>query len=151
MTTDIHAATQAIREALATFPKGWLTAFHEVREREPGVAEIGIFWEDTDSLAEVVTVDTGNYYDNAAAMPDARFIAACNPEAITAILAALEARDAEIAALSAQSRALRALVHHWKYYGGATNFEQMVEAAEKLLEPEARQIRGDGGKERKGC
>lgn len=58
--------------------------------------------------------------------------------------AALEARDAEIAALSAQSRALRALVHHWKYYGGATNFEQMVESAEKLLEPEARQIRGDG-------
>ena len=109
MTTDIHAATQAIREALATFPKGWLTAFHEVREREPGVAEIGIFWEDTDSLAEVVTVDTGNYYDNAAAMPVARFIAACNPEAITTILAALEARDAEIAALREDAERYRLL------------------------------------------
>lgn len=149
MTTDIHAATQAIREALAAGPTPgpWLLATSNSWRR--------FVAQDMTPVCEPVTQNDGHpdlYFRNGGTDgPDARFIAACNPEAITAILAALEARDAEIAALSAQSRALRALVHHWKYYGGATNFEQMVEAAEKLLEPEARQIRGDGGKERKGC
>lgn len=85
----VVAEEKAIQEALASFPKGWHTAFKEVREREPGVIEIGTPWEDSDSLAEVITVDTGNYYDNVAAMPMARFIAACNPEAMTALLSHL--------------------------------------------------------------
>lgn len=87
---------EAIRAALDAFPEGWHTVFHEVREHAPGLVELGALWEDSGELAEVITVDTGNYYDNAAAMPMAKFIAACNPKAITALLDALKARDAEI-------------------------------------------------------
>ncbi|MCY1220565.1 hypothetical protein D9M72_325840 [compost metagenome] len=93
---NLPESLEAIRAALAVFPKGWATVFHEVREREPGVVEIGALWEDSDDLAEVITVDTGNYYADAAAMPMAKFIAACNPEAIATLLDALKARDAEI-------------------------------------------------------
>lgn len=60
-----------------------------------------------------------------------------------------QARDAEIAALSAQSRALRAVVQHWNEFGPKEGFAEVVDAAEKLLESDARQIRGDGGKEGK--
>jgi hypothetical protein len=98
-----QAGEMAIRKALEEFPKGWQTVFQEVRERERGVVEIGALWEDSEDLAEVITIDTGNYYDNASAMPMARFIAACNHIAVAAILAALQAKDAEIARLKADA------------------------------------------------
>ncbi|QRF55789.1 ead/Ea22-like family protein [Variovorax paradoxus] len=88
MTTDIHAAMQAIREALAAGPTPgpWIAGDDEDSdfllvgpEEYPGLV-----------CRPVVSLH---------AERDARFIAACNPEAITTILAALEARDAEIAAL----------------------------------------------------
>jgi hypothetical protein len=96
LTLDAAPEIVAIREALAAFPKGWSTVFQQVREREPGVVEIGALWEDSDDLAEVVTIDTGNYYDNAAAMPMARFIAACNPAAMTAVLATIAQFEARL-------------------------------------------------------
>lgn len=105
------AGEMAIRKALEEFPKGWQTVFQEVREREPGVVEIGALWEDSEDLAEVITIDTGNYYDNASAMPMARFIAACNPIAVAAILAALRAKDAEIARLKADAGRYQWLRH----------------------------------------
>ena len=94
-TPPLPSAVVAIREALAAFPKGWVTVFQEVREREPGVVEIGPPWEDSDDLAQVIRVDTGNYYDNAAAMPMARYIAAMNPVAITALLERIAALEAD--------------------------------------------------------
>lgn len=103
----------AIQQALDDFPGGWHTVFDEVREREPGVAEIGALWEESDELAEVITVDTGNYYDNAGAMPMAKFIAACKPATLKAVLAhisalqsALKDRDAEIERLKKDAERL---------------------------------------------
>lgn len=100
--TPSQAAEKAIREALAKFPPGWHTVFNEVREREPGIVDIGALWEDSESLAEAITVDTENYYDTVNAMPIAKFIAACNPEAMTALLDAFTTKDSHLAEMRAE-------------------------------------------------
>ncbi|KPV11425.1 hypothetical protein APR49_09560, partial [Variovorax paradoxus] len=99
MTTDIHAATQAIREALAAGPTPgpWLEKGRVNPSREAIRIE-SHHPADEHHLYQVCDVlDANGYPRNQANL---QFIAACNPEAITTILAALEARDAEIAALT---------------------------------------------------
>lgn len=81
---------QAIRDALAALPDGWGCAFVESREKEFGIVEIGHPWEDEQGLAEVITVDTANYYDSPAASKIAAFIVAANPKSIAALLAELD-------------------------------------------------------------
>lgn len=81
---------QAIRDALAALPDGWGCAFVESREKEFGIVEIGHPWEDDQGFAEVITVDTENYYDSPAASKIAAFIVAANPKSIAALLAELD-------------------------------------------------------------
>lgn len=57
----------------------------------------------------------------------------------------------EVFAGSAQKdRTVRAMLTHYEKWGDTEGFGQMVQAVKELFDPDARQIRGDGGKERKG-
>lgn len=100
MTTDLHAATQAIREALAAGPT--VGPWQIIKSYGSG-ARCSI--KAGHARIAVPSVTNLNWEANAA------LIAACNPEAITTILAALEARDAEIAALREDAEAFRTMVY----------------------------------------
>lgn len=106
MTTPIDP----IREALKAFPEGWECSFIEAREEEFGIVKIGHPWESGRGLAEVITVDTQNYYASEAASKIAAFIMACNPKAIAALLAMQDAHLAEIEALKADAERYRWLI-----------------------------------------
>lgn len=49
-----------------------------------------------------------------------------------------------------KDRTVRAMLTHYEKWGDTEGFGQMVQAVKELFYPEARQIRGDGGKGRKG-
>jgi hypothetical protein len=71
MTVTVRAASVAGLAGAETMPDGWL--LDDVREKEPGVVEIGHTNED-DVFYGFITVDTDNYYQPDAAMPIARAI-----------------------------------------------------------------------------
>lgn len=160
MTTDIHAATQAIRDALAAVPT--VGPWQIIKSYGSG-ARCSI--KAGHARIAVPSVTNLNWEANAA------LIAACNPEAITTILAALEARDAEIAALREDAERYRWLRQAacFSILEGIFDIEssrhpsaELDAAIDQALTPQhprfpwtepqkiARQIRGDGGKERKG-
>ena len=104
--------TQAIRDALYG-AEGWNldSAWQSGDDEADGIAHLGHIDEDgsKDSVAEF---DTGNYFAEYTALPLARFYAACNHAAITALLAELDAaRDGiEAAVLAERERCYAAVL-----------------------------------------
>lgn len=85
------SSIEAVRAALAACPPGWHCDQAIPEIDEPGQALIGA---DLDGyFYEVLTVDTGLYGEvqEKDALPLANFYAACNPVAITELLATLDA------------------------------------------------------------